>query len=51
MENYRFILNSQNILNKIVNKGYAEVVAHESPNKTGRSRQIFSIDFHNPTKK
>jgi len=36
---------ARRILNKIVDKGYAEVVAHESPNKTGRPRKIFSINF------
>ncbi|MBG0763926.1 MAG: hypothetical protein H0S78_03395 [Tissierellales bacterium] len=41
---------ARRILNKIVDNGFAEVVAHESPNKTGRPRQIFSIDFYNPVK-
>lgn len=41
---------ARRILNKIVDNGFAKVVAHESPNKTGRPRQIFSIDFYNPVK-
>ncbi len=41
---------ARRILNKILDGGYAEVVAHESTKKTGRPRKIFYIDFNNHIK-
>ncbi len=36
---------ARRILKNFEDKGYAEIVAHESPNKTGRPRKIYEIDL------